>query len=199
MGCNAYNHPLDCNCGWGGVHHDSRSPEYEADYWQHESSHTNPNARCPVCTEKVFFYRSPDGGAVYFDSLGPPWPKHPCTDQEDARSSMDAPAEKKEGWWPFLMETCWPLPTKEGAMMYDTQDRLLLTKSKSNRFRRDTPVWIQAVKGARGVYRLSTLRSKNGKTYEVVNDAYSTVALEQLEYAKLFPATVSWLNSLHDK
>ena len=41
---------------------------------------TNPNARCPVCGDQVYFYRSSDGGSVYFDELGPPWPKHPCMD-----------------------------------------------------------------------------------------------------------------------
>lgn len=39
-----------------------------------------PNARCPVCEAPVFFYQSPSGGRVFFDELGPPWPKHGCTD-----------------------------------------------------------------------------------------------------------------------
>lgn len=40
----------------------------------------NPNARCPVCSKPVFFYSNQYGSRVYFDDLGPPWPKHPCTD-----------------------------------------------------------------------------------------------------------------------
>ena len=40
----------------------------------------NPNARCPVCGDAVFFYANQFGSRVYFDDLGPPWPKHPCTD-----------------------------------------------------------------------------------------------------------------------
>ncbi len=44
------------------------------------SSYVDPNARCPVCGDRVFFYRSPFNGRVFFDELGPPWPKHPCTD-----------------------------------------------------------------------------------------------------------------------
>lgn len=40
----------------------------------------NPNARCPVCNVPVFFYVNSFGSRVYFDDLGPPWPKHPCTD-----------------------------------------------------------------------------------------------------------------------
>jgi hypothetical protein len=45
-------------------------------------SYVNPNAICPVpgCGKPVYFYQSPYGGRVFFDELGPPWPKHPCTD-----------------------------------------------------------------------------------------------------------------------
>ena len=48
----------------------------------HESyaSFVFPNTRCPVCEAPVFFYKSPSGGRVFFDELGPPWPKHGCTD-----------------------------------------------------------------------------------------------------------------------
>ncbi len=44
------------------------------------SSFINPNTTCPVCGEQVFYYENSYGGRVYFDSLGPPWPKHPCID-----------------------------------------------------------------------------------------------------------------------
>jgi hypothetical protein len=40
----------------------------------------NPNAKCPVCGVGVFFYANEHGSRVFFDDLGPPWPKHPCTD-----------------------------------------------------------------------------------------------------------------------
>lgn len=48
-------------------------------------SYVNPNARCPVCGASVYFYQSPYGGKVSFDELGPPWPKHPCTDNPVVR------------------------------------------------------------------------------------------------------------------
>lgn len=38
-----------------------------------------PNAECPVCRSPVFFYQNEYGSRVFFDELGPPWPKHPCT------------------------------------------------------------------------------------------------------------------------
>lgn len=46
------------------------------------SRFVNPNAECPVCKRQVFFYQNCYGSRVYFDELGPPWPKHPCTDNE---------------------------------------------------------------------------------------------------------------------
>ena len=46
-----------------------------------QTTYMNPNARCPVCIADVFFYQSPDDGRVFFDELGPPWPKYACTDQ----------------------------------------------------------------------------------------------------------------------
>lgn len=39
-----------------------------------------PNARCPVCGAAVYFYKNEAGSRVYFDEVGPPWPKHPCID-----------------------------------------------------------------------------------------------------------------------
>ncbi|MBV1777681.1 hypothetical protein KRR55_00995 [Paeniglutamicibacter sp. ABSL32-1] len=47
----------------------------------------NPNAFCPVCGAKVYFYANEFGSRVYFDEIGPPWPKHPCTDTRDARDA----------------------------------------------------------------------------------------------------------------
>ena len=94
MGCNAWNHSPDCDCGWGGdtggggrgiafLTRSIRVPDGRD--WARPNSPTyetfiNPNARCPICGADVFFYASPFGGRVFFDSLGPPWPKHPCTD-----------------------------------------------------------------------------------------------------------------------
>lgn len=52
--------------------------------FQDLSTYLTPNALCPICGKSVYFYQSPYGGRVFFDDLGWPWPKHPCTD--DARS-----------------------------------------------------------------------------------------------------------------
>lgn len=53
-----------------------------------------PNARCPLCGKEVFFYRSPSGGRVLFDELGPPWPKHPCTDHPEVQCEFETPERR---------------------------------------------------------------------------------------------------------
>lgn len=52
----------------------SRAPKLAA--W------VNPNAKCPVCGQSVYYYQNSAGSRVFFDELGPPWPKHPCTDNK---------------------------------------------------------------------------------------------------------------------
>ncbi|MBP2238680.1 hypothetical protein J2Z31_005221 [Sinorhizobium kostiense] len=49
-------------------------------------SYVNPNAECPVCHERVYYYQSPFGGRVFFDDLGWPWPKHSCTDNRESQT-----------------------------------------------------------------------------------------------------------------
>jgi len=114
--CNANNHPPNCQCGWGGVSYggsaDSSSwlfnkgPRLRKLGRQTGTSsplsggYTVPNQRCPVCGAQVYFYESPYGGRVFFDSLGPPWPKHPCTSNENGlkKPSTSAPSWHTESW-----------------------------------------------------------------------------------------------------
>lgn len=141
--CNAYNHPPECNCGWGkgygaggygssgyygtgsSIHQNPPSvitfkqPSLVDGFlWKRDRnpsfhSYLNPNARCPVCGASVYFYQSPYGGRVFFDELGPPWPKHPCTDNyfkdgnveraiyESDTISYGETEWKKQGWKPL--------------------------------------------------------------------------------------------------
>jgi hypothetical protein len=101
VGCNGWNHPPGCTCGWGGVNYGrvatpareifSRSTARQI--WR---SFVNPNARCPECKGLVFYYQSENGGRVFFDELGPPWPKHPCTDRPTWRWPADTGFRLKE-------------------------------------------------------------------------------------------------------
>jgi hypothetical protein len=110
-----HNHYADCSCGWcvKTRRRAGREPvlwlPLEFPSFRSYSSYTIPNAICPVCGERVFFYRSPYGGRVFFDILGPPWPKHPCTVQSDTSAIrrtalVDRVAQKSDwlnaGWIP---------------------------------------------------------------------------------------------------
>jgi hypothetical protein len=90
-----YNHYPDCECGWcvnygrgrstPRLNHDqayafAALERYGARKDNFASCFVAPNASCPVCGTKVFFYSNDRGSRVYFDHLGPPWPKHGCTD-----------------------------------------------------------------------------------------------------------------------
>ena len=118
--CNAHNHPPGCTCGFGGEGHLGRRTGSTDSFYCYDfprirpayAGYVNPNARCPVCGDVVFFYQSPDGGRVFFDELGPPWPKHPCTDRESVPARVgsfvkvpmeNSPSWKREGWDPFIV------------------------------------------------------------------------------------------------
>lgn len=114
-----YNHYSNCTCGWcigGWRNHGSRpAPPRSSSWnvrWTYESF-TIPNAACPVCGASVFFYQSPYGGRVFFNDLGPPWPKHGCTDnsppptgrvvkpQKVSPPARPTPAWKVNDWTPI--------------------------------------------------------------------------------------------------
>lgn len=88
----------------------------------------SPNAKCPVCGAAVFFYSNSYGSRVYFDDVGPPWPKHPCTDQGYAPRSIRAIAERvRAGFRPKLRryESAWwvleATPYRDGMVLGLTQ------------------------------------------------------------------------------
>ena len=78
MPCNGYRH-TDCNCGWGGVNHGSPTAEMPQTgtgaTWQ--SADLCRPTTCRRCGADVFFVRH-NGGSVWLDKLGWPWPKHGC-------------------------------------------------------------------------------------------------------------------------
>lgn len=45
---------------------------------------SEPNATCPICGARVYFWKNQSGSKVWFDSLGHPWPRHPCLDVASA-------------------------------------------------------------------------------------------------------------------
>ena len=99
--CNAWNHPPDCMCGWGGEGHLGRGgaggrrerayePRPPNARWGIDNSYCAPT-RCRKCGATVYFIRH-NGGSAWFDNLGWPWPKHACMDEQP----------KSTVWMPYI-------------------------------------------------------------------------------------------------
>jgi hypothetical protein len=118
--CNAWHHPPNCPCGWGHLGGGAwgyvgarttfaaaKSGEfsYQRQALADGRRVVSPNASCPVCGAPVYFFQSENGGRVFFDDLGPPWPKHQCTDHQLTRKNTvlaptmpSAPAPGASTW-----------------------------------------------------------------------------------------------------
>lgn len=71
--------PIHVNGGWC-LGYNSQKPAAASGWFRSTEAFTDPNALCPVCGASVFYYQNLSGSRVFFDDLGWPWPKHPCTD-----------------------------------------------------------------------------------------------------------------------
>uniref|UniRef100_E6VHS9 Uncharacterized protein n=1 Tax=Rhodopseudomonas palustris (strain DX-1) TaxID=652103 RepID=E6VHS9_RHOPX len=82
MACNGFNHPTNCQCDFRGGQRRSRPPDWHG--WVPRIARRalkGPTSQCPECHAPVYFIRGRHGGGPFFDKLGPPWPKHACTDK----------------------------------------------------------------------------------------------------------------------
>lgn len=202
MPCNGNNHGPNCSCGWGGVFHglgliDGRH------HWTRRESYTNPNAKCPLCNAQVYFYQSPYGGKVYFDNIGPPWPKHPCLEKQGTnsiparssennqrhQSSIDQSLFKLEpGWWPMLCSSIQTLPENDNVVIFsigDGQDKKQVY-SLIPRARVDESCPIMIKRSAdRSHYEISTLNTSRPIISEIRFRAfYSVKDLMKYEFPK---------------
>lgn len=92
--CNAHNHPPGCTCGFGGEGHLGRRWGSYTTYstrictsWQYRDEDFCQPTTCPYCGAKVYFVRH-NGGSVWLDKLGQPWPKHECFDNDGYTISL---------------------------------------------------------------------------------------------------------------
>jgi hypothetical protein len=101
------------------------------------ASFTHPTT-CPVCGGSCFFYQNHYGSKVFFDSLGPPWPKHGCTSSD--RKPAQPLAWREEGYEPIHVLDAIP-DTKHQAL---TLQFLVLRSGKHHalvlRQRKDIPL-----------------------------------------------------------
>lgn len=187
--CNAWNHSPGCTCGWGGDGHVGHS--YGGNYYTHDSSsvmrvtswheasgtydsYINRNAHCPVCGDNVIFYQSPFGGRVFFDSLGWPWPKHPCTDRSISNNYIRKDIEETpkaldvwqvQGWKPFVclyqnkpigkqVEIFGKILTKNPTSTF-----FIIAYTKPLDFNlKAAPIFIKELNKDLGTYKLSTFK-----------------------------------------
>ncbi|WP_133121871.1 hypothetical protein [Pleomorphomonas carboxyditropha] len=116
-----HNHYTWCMCGWcykartGGYAAERVFSDFDKSYAKrilkeysadkrYSACFVNPNASCPVCLSKVFYYQNSFGSRVFFDELGWPWPKHACTSNASPQSS------------PYQGVASFPLARKRGLV-----------------------------------------------------------------------------------
>lgn len=76
----------------------AKKPVGNKGYFRSDKDFLDPNALCPVCGAAVFYYQNSFGSRVFFDDVGWPWPKHPCTDSAVAQSGkIKRPNRLKRG------------------------------------------------------------------------------------------------------
>jgi hypothetical protein len=122
------------------------------------ASYVNPNASCPVCGARVFFYESEYGGRVFFDRLGMPWPKHPCTDTSiSIRRKHYGEIDTSSGWQPLLISIMSDLDDKiEIRGVYEGDD-ITIALDKPSQFSAKSPIYLKAL--GNDAYRLQIITS----------------------------------------
>ncbi|MEH2124242.1 hypothetical protein [Nostoc sp.] len=87
MPCNAWNHPSDCNCGFGGdvgvYIHGNISSLLNSNETQCKESKDKVQTKtyptkCKKCGKAVYYHTNGNGDSVFFNSLGYPWQVHGC-------------------------------------------------------------------------------------------------------------------------
>jgi hypothetical protein len=132
MSCNGNNHPPWCDCSFQGGNNNQLSGDYylglSSEYiWVKwcESS-TVLNVKCPVCNADVFYYSNNAGSKVYFDSLGTPWPIHPCFNKEtlkinkSTKKKLLTPSRANRISNKFVKVIC-QSKKMEGILIFDVQ------------------------------------------------------------------------------
>lgn len=172
-------------------------PEYlKPDYDSYFSCFVNPNAKCPKCDATVFYYESENGSKVYFDELGVPWTKHPCTDKANQAVSKTLKNRnssfnwQKNKWQPFLF-----LDSHKADAYYTeivggvNGERLFLYIRKfeiSDDFLQIFPIQVRCVD--KHTYEFSTFSlNEIVDDYEVVEQkyiAFDSLRIARQEYSK---------------
>lgn len=135
------------------------------------SYYVNPHARCPVCARPVFYYENNNGSRVYFDSLGPPWPKHLCTDNKFKANNSEFSKKGEEkykkyevtigNWNSFpiysitLLDEYRSLYYSINGYFMNKYFSIIITPSKKIKLNNKSPFFIRKIDS--NVYEISTI------------------------------------------
>jgi DNA-directed RNA polymerase subunit RPC12/RpoP len=155
-------------------------------------SFTIPNTSCPVCGAKVFYYENEHGSKVFFDKLGPPWPKHPCTDKSKKSINLSEKIKRTSNWKRFYPEHIESNKIKGGAWITSFYGFYLMGKSDKEIYfelfalsrkpvKQDiTPELCYWSEKSRGIYVLSSIKKNR------TNKALYIEAFSKSEFRTLF-------------
>lgn len=128
--CNAWNHLLECSCGFGGdtgggvIVLMPPTPPVRSLWCYRDEDFCRPTS-CPKCGADVFFVRH-NGGSAWFDELGWPWPKHGCFDDETSqglRSTLvSGSARQGSAVFGVVIETVATRPGRGGRIVVRCSD-----------------------------------------------------------------------------
>lgn len=204
MGCNGWNHPPGCDCGWGGQYHGdyggfSHTPTPKVQTtpsWSLAQFSITRNAQCPVCGAPVFFYKNNEGSRVFFDSLGPPWPKHPCTD--DHLGGKRVPHPSATG--PRTLQALLSQPIIDGGLWKEIFDLLVNDLGvppsallNNHNFKQRSLAYIGQVKDFLNYKRSSanTMQDRHnsedtlGRLYKIESDVTRLIKFEDAKHSAL--------------
>ena len=106
--------PLGCDCADGGS---TSIPSAEKDGYTRE-------VFCPKCDCKVYFVRH-NSGSVWLDSLGDPWPKHPCFDDQGSTEGLGNFFRARMANIPGMITDASLVTDLDQRLLYVVADRML--------------------------------------------------------------------------
>ena len=129
-----HNHYPNCSCGWcqggggggGGARLSYGSLPAAGTRTTWDGDGCCYPTSCPICGASVFFVRH-NGGSVWFDSLGKPWPKHSCFFDDGygvrLRTRLGQPSEgTRFSFFGVVLETVVTNPGKSGRIVVQCSD-----------------------------------------------------------------------------
>jgi hypothetical protein len=146
----------------------------------------SPNAICPECKAAVYFIRPANGGAVWFDDLGPPWPKHACMDSGPQRARFPAPIDVPDTRVPGPVAAGWDarhnapitaVPSSGGYWLFYLGGTRLISAAMPPSAQ--SPVHLRWSADERGIGEVQYLSLDDGVVTPIVRRVYSLERVER--------------------